>query len=338
MTSSRIRWCIGCNMIAASRKCPKCRKDAFNIHLDCVKEICPIFKNEAAKIRSLVDSQYGEGCGQLLIPDERTAFYGRSSDHRHIIINGGHVGRMTDAGQVSLNTAGLAMISGKISKNKVICDHDSSFFVSKGRNLMVTGVAGHSDGLNIGDIVAVFDDRGRPIAEGVMKMSSEELDSSDRGVAVKTRPVETSRAVSIDKGWDWKSTIEANKLSIDAFSGDSAKKISDIVSSYGYPVVMSLSPDIVSEANLLLTLDAGYRPPVMLKETSEFLDYMLEKHGLQTISDLPEKCILITEGSTRSETGVIRYSPTSDWDPAMVWMYVLSKAEPFDASYLQGRP
>ena len=91
MTERRIRWCIGCNMMVVSRRCPECRKDVSIIHLDGISEICPIFKNEAGRIRSLVDSVYGEGCGDLLIPDDRTALYGRCSDHRDIIINGGSV-------------------------------------------------------------------------------------------------------------------------------------------------------------------------------------------------------------------------------------------------------
>ena len=338
MTTPRIRWCIGCNLVTASRKCPKCRKDVSIIHIDSKSQICPIFKNEAARIRSLVDSMYGEGCGDLLIPDERTALYICSSSNRKILINGGIVGSVSQSGEVSLNASGLGIISDKISKNTVQCDHDSSFFVSKGRNLMASSVKSCSEGLDAGDIVVVFDDRGRPIAEGVMRMSSDEVRSSDRGVAVKIRSNETSRAENNAEFNDWNSTLEANKQSIDAFSGDSSKKISDVVSSYGYPVVVSFSSDILSEADLLLTLDVGYRPKVLLKERNEFIDYFIQKHGLDTISDIPEKCILIAEGHLESETGVIVHSPTIDWDPVMVWMYVMSKAEPFDPSYLQGRP
>lgn len=338
MTEQRIRWCIGCNLIVASRRCPECRKDVSILHLDDIGEICPILKNEVTKIRSLVDSKYGEGCGELLIPDDRTALYGRCSDHREIIINGGSVGRIYDSGAISLNVSGLGMISEKITRNIVRCDHDSAYFIAKGRNLMVTGVAGHSEGLKAGDQVAVFDDRGRPIAEGIIRMSSEEMDSSDRGVAVSIRTNEASRAAANACHNDWNSTLEANRRSIDAFSGDSAKKISDVVSAYGYPVVVSLSSDIVSEADLLLTMDAGYRPTVILKERNDFLDYLVVKFGLDIITDVPDRCVLITEGTVKADTGVIVHSPTSDWDPAMIWMYVMAKAEPFDPSYLQGRP
>ena len=338
MTTPRVRWCIGCNLITASRRCPKCRKDVSNIHIDSKSEICPIFKNEAARIRSVVDSMYGEGCGEILIPDERTALYIRCSNSRRILINGGYIGSVSDSGDVSLNASGLGMISEKISRNKIQCDHDSSFFVSKGRNLMVSGVRSYPDGLKAGDIVAVFDDRGRPIAEGVMRMSSEELKSTGRGVAVKIRSNDSSRAEINAKFNDWNSTLEINKRSIDAFSGDSSKKISDVVSSYGYQVVVSLSSDIVSEADLLLTLDAGYKPAVILRDRSEFIDYLLQKHGLATVMEIPEKCILITEGHPKSGQDVIIHCPTVDWDPAMVWMYVMAKAEPFDPSYLQGRP
>ena len=334
MTIDRLRWCTGCNLITASRKCPECRKDAYNVRLEGASEVYPIFKSEAARICSIVDSIYGDGCGELLFPDDRTALYARSSGSRQIIINGGIVGRITDKGDLSLNASGLSIIAPKISKNIIRCNHDSSFFITKGRNLMVTGVKGHSDGLKAGDVVAIFD-RGRPIAEGVMRMSSEELDSLDRGVAVNVRSYESTRATANLKKYDWNATLESNKRIIEAFSGDSSKKISDVVSAYGYPVVVSLSTDILSEADLLLTLDAGYKPAVIVKKYDEFIDYLLNKHGLETVKELPEKCILISETHSLSDPGIIVHSPATDWDPAMIWLYVMMKAEPFHPSYMQ---
>lgn len=336
MTVDRLRWCTGCNLITASRRCPECRKDAYNVRLEGASDVCPIFKTEAAKIRSVIDSMYGEGCGELLFPDDRTALYARTSGSRQIIINGGVVGRINDSGDLSLNASGLSIIAPKISKNIIRCDHDSSFFITKGRNLMVTGVKGHSDGLKAGDVVAIFD-RGRPIAEGIMKMSSEELDSSERGVAVNVRSYDSTRATANPKKNDWNATLESNKRIIEAFSGDTSKKISDVVSAYGYPVVVSLSTDILSEADLLLTLDAGYKPKVILKEHDEFIDYLLNKHGLETVKELPEKCILISEIHSNSDSGIIIHSPATDWDPAMIWLYVMMKAEPFHPSYMQNK-
>ncbi len=334
MTSDRIRWCMACNLIVASRKCPECRNDVYNLHIDGKSRISPVFKYHIQQIRSALDARYGEGCGQLLIPDERTALLQSFPDHRRIIINGGEVGRITNEGDVALNASGLRIISPGIKKNYVRCDHDSSFFVTKGRNLMVTGITEHSKGLKEGDAVAIFDEKGTPISDGIMKMGDAELDSSDKGMAVRTRFNELPRVYEGRSMNDWMQTVDSNKVSIGALAGDAVRNIKDVQMSYKYPVVVELAPDVVSEANLLLTLEAGYKPSVLVKEESSFVNYLIEKHGLTRISELPDKCFLITDND-KSDDENIFLSPTSDWDPVAVWLYIMLRSEPFDPAYMQ---
>lgn len=334
MTSDRIRWCSGCNLIVSSRKCPECRNDVLNIHLDS-RKVSPIFKGHISHMTSKIDEIYGDGCGELLFPDDRTALFEHVGGSRRIIIDGGIVGQLNDNGEVSLNASGLSIISGRISKNSISCDHDSSYFVTKGRNLMVTGVTSHSDDLRRGDVVAVLDEKGKPIAEGVMRISAQELDSLDKGVAVNIRNNQSPRIHTGKNYYNWVETIDANGLSIRALAGETATNIERVVSPYGYPVIVELSSDIVSEANLLLTLDAGIRPSVIIKEQDGFVDFLIEKMGLKTVTSLPDRCIFITERKDASTVDVIAYSPTEDWDPTTVWMYVMQKAEPFDPRYIQ---
>lgn len=322
-----------CNLIVTSRKCPECKRDAYNLHIE-KSGLSPVFQNQMKRIQSAVDENYGEGCGQSLIPDDRTALFQSFPDHRRLIINGGVVGRLSNDGRVALNAAGLRMISDKISKNYIRCDHDSSFFAEKGRNLMVTGIIEHSKGLSEGDVVAILDERGVPISDGVMKMNDEELDSSDRGVAVKTRYNDCPRTYDGKEMNTWALTIDSNKVALGALAGDTARNIKDVQKSYGYPVVVDLSSDIVSEANLLLTLEAGYKPSVLVRKEDDFVDYLIGKHGLTKITELPEKCFIITDDDGSNDENIF-LSPTSDWDPTAVWMYVMLRSEPFDPRYLQ---
>ena len=335
MTSDRIRWCSQCNLIASSRKCPVCGKDVMIIHLDRDSKISPIFQQQADFIRNSIDSRYGEGCGKRLLPDENTALFSRVRGARRIIANGGIVGKVSDSGDVCLNASGLRLISDGIAKNKVVCDHDTSYFASKGRNVMVTGVTNYPEGLSKGDIVALVDERNNPIAEGVMKMFSDEMKSSERGVAVVIRDNTSSRISFSGKKNSWTSTLEKNSSSMRPFSGDTVRNIGYLSSSYGYPFVIQLSSDIVSEANLLLVLEAGFKPSVMIETKDDFTDFLIGKHNLTVIDELPEKCILITERKDITSSDIIPHSPTDDWDQTMVWMYVMMKAEPFDPSYMQ---
>lgn len=334
VTSDRIRWCMRCNQISCSRKCPECRNDVLNLHIDKTSGISPIFQYQADHIRSKIDDNYGEGCGELLIPDDRTALFEIVHGHRIMIIDGGAVGRLYPSGEVTLNASGLSLISEKIRKNYVRCDHDSSFFVTKGRNLMVTGISEYPEGLSAGDVVAVLDHKGTPIAEGVMRMSSEELGSSDRGVAVNIREREAPRLSASRKHSDWVRTIDSNAYTMGALIGETVKNIKMLGSSYMYPFVVRLSPGIVSEADLLLVLEAGYRPSVILDVKDDFIEYLIGKHRLEVISEVPDRCILISERKEEQTLGIIPNSPTDDWDQSMVWMYIMMRSEPFDPSYM----
>ena len=334
MTTDRIRWCTQCNLIATSRRCPRCGKDVLNLRLDRKAEVSPIFQQQAEFIRKKLDDNYGKGCGKMLIPDDNTALFSKINRTKGIIVNGGIVGKMSESGDVSLNATGLSLISKGITKNYVRCDHDTSYFASKGRSIMVTGITESSPGLSKGDTVVVLDYRGNPIAEGIMKISSEDL-KSDRGVAVSIRDCKTSRVSTSEKKKNWTRTIEINIPSLKPFAGESARNIGYLSSSYGYPFVIELGSDIVSEANLLLVMDAGFKPSVMIEKADDFTDFLIKKHGLTVVDKLPEKCILITEKKDISSKDIIPHSPTDDWDPTAVWMYVMMKAEPFNPSYMQ---
>ena len=336
MTSDRIRWCMKCNLMVSSRKCPVCRNDVLNIRLDKGSRPSPVFQNQADRIRSAVDSSYGDGCGRMLIPDDRTALFLSAQNMRHLMINGGIVGRLYDSGVFSLNASGLGIISSVMTRNRLTCDHDSAYFIAKGRNLMVTGVTDCPPGLSAGDRVAVFDEKGRPVAEGVMKMSSEEIGEADKGVAVSIRDCAAPRINDGRRHKNWIQTLDENSRSMKSSIGETVKQISSFVSSYGCPVVVELSSDILTEANLLLVLEAGIRPSVKLAQKDDFLDYLVNKHGLQTVDDLPERCIFITERKDISDADIMAQSPTQDWDPMMVWMYVMMRAEPFHPEYMKG--
>ena len=334
MTTDRIRWCMQCNLIATSRRCPRCGKDVLNLRIDNGSSISPVFNQQANHIRNYLDTTYGEGCGKLLLPEENTSLFAKMNGSRQMIVNGGIVGKVSDSGSITLNASGLGLISKGIRKNYVRCDHDSSYFVSKGRNMMVTGITESSEGLSKGDTVAILDEKGNPIAEGVMKLSSEEL-SSDRGVAVGVKDNKVTRVHTSGKKNEWKETIEINGPSLRPFVGESANKIGYLASSYGYPFIVDLTPDIVSEANLLLVLDAGYKPKIIVEKKDVFTEFLIGKLGLETVTELPEKCILITEKDERHHADIISYSPTGGWDMTAIWMYVMMKAEPFDPSYMQ---
>ena len=325
-----IHWCMECNLLTISKRCPLCKKEVSRLDLDLNGRLSPVSPKDADTIRSSVDSLFGEGCGELLMPDGCVAFLDMTPTKTDIIVNGGIVGLII-GDTVTLNASGLRAILPLVKKNIVKCDHDSSFFVKKGRNLMVTGITDISPDLKEGDRVAVLDDKGAAIASGIMKMSSEAVRSSERGVAVGIRSTDSPRTCYGVKHRGWKDTLDANILSIQAQAGISAKNIATFASSYGREIIVRFDGGIRSEVSLLLVMDAGYRPKVIVDRRNEFVDYFLKNHDLETIEEIPQECILITEryDGGFAPAGIIAHSPISDWEPSMLWVYIMFKKEPF---------
>ena len=325
-----IHWCMECNLLTISRRCPVCRKEVSRLDLDPQGILSPMSPKDAEVIRSSIDSVFGEGCGRLLLPDGCVSFLDKTPTKTDIIVNGGIIGFVVGE-TVTLNVSGLKVISPLIKINTVKCDHDSSYFVKKGRNLMVTGIADTSPSLKAGDQVAVLDDKNVPIASGIMKMSSEEIRESDRGVAVGVKCSDSPRTCYGVEHRDWMDTLRQNLLSIQAQAGISAKNIATFASSYGREIVVRFDGGIRSEVSLLLVMDAGYEPKVIIVKRNEFIDFFIEKHNLKVIEEIPQECILITERYEDgfAPPGIIIHSPISDWEPSMLWVYIMYKKEPF---------
>jgi len=327
-----IHWCLVCNLLTTSKKCPICRNEVSRLDLDSSGHLIPLSQNMILPIRKSINATYGKGCGEILLPDNCVSFLDRSKKHSDIIVNGGKIGTITD-GKVSLYLPGMDAVSDKMTKNVVKCDHNSSFFIKKGHGLMVTGVKEASPGLKKGDRVCILNDRGRAIAVGNMKMSSEEMANSDRGVAasiLKSGQIRTCYGVPHH---DWKKTLELNQPTTSSTSGMAVGSIKELASSYSNNVVVELSKDIRSEASLLLTLDAGFIPKVLVHERDEFIDYLIERYVLTVVDTIPDKCLLIADSYDGSNPDVVYHSPTSEWEPSLVWMYIMMKAVPFHPFY-----
>ena len=336
MTVRHIHWCMVCNMVTVSKRCPICRNEVSRLDLLDDGILIPLSKAGMDKIRSYVDSTFGKGCGELLIPDNCISFVDRSDAVSDIIVNGGKVGHIAD-GKVLLDLTGLKVIKEKIAKNYIRCDHDSSYFVKKGRSLMVTGISESYNDLKKGDQVAVLDDRGGVIAAGVMKMSSEDMHGSERGVAVGIRSNVSSRTCYGVPPHDWKDTIMKSKPTVDSAVGTSVKAIRELTSSYGGDIVIRFNGDVRSEASMLLIIDAGYAPKVIVDGKDDFIDFMVERHGLTVVKDVPDRCLLLTDkvdGGLSSET--VTHWPIREWEPSLVWTYLMVRREPFNRYYVDG--
>ena len=86
---------------------------------------------------------------------------------------------------------------------------------------------------------------------------------------------------------------------------------------------------------MLLAIDAGYSPKVIVDGRDDFIDFMVERHGLTVVKDIPDRCLMLTEkaGSGISSETVTHW-PIMEWEPPMVWIYLMVKREPFNHCYV----
>ncbi len=327
-----IHWCLVCNLLTTSKKCPICRNEASRLDLEPSGHLVPLSQNMMLPIRTSIDSTYGEGCGEALLPDNCVAFLDRSKKRSDIIVNGGKIGSIVD-GKTNLDLSGLDVISDKLTKHVVKCDHNSSFFIKKGHSLMVTGVKEASPDLQKGDRVCILNDRGRAIAVATMKMTSQEIASSDRGVAASIAKSGHARTCYNVPHRNWVKTLELNQSTVSSTAGMAIGSIKELASSYSNNIVVELSKDIRSEASLLLTIDAGFIPKVLVHDRDEFMDYLIERFVLTVVDSVPDKCLLIADSYDGQSPDVVYHSPTSEWEPSMIWMYIMMKAVPFHPSH-----
>ena len=67
---NHLRWCFECNLpILESNECPVCGAKTGEVEITPPGDVRPAFEHDIEHIRSVVDSQYGEGTGKALIPD-----------------------------------------------------------------------------------------------------------------------------------------------------------------------------------------------------------------------------------------------------------------------------
>ena len=67
-----LRWCFECNLpILESRECGACGKETKEVKLTPPGDVRPAFDVDLKLLRTIIDDQFGTGCGNKLVPDDK---------------------------------------------------------------------------------------------------------------------------------------------------------------------------------------------------------------------------------------------------------------------------
>jgi phosphoadenosine phosphosulfate reductase len=75
----KLRWCLNCNLpVLEASHCGHCSGETQPVELTPPGDVRPAFECDLALARKIVDSQFGEGCGAKLIPEDTIVLLNKS--------------------------------------------------------------------------------------------------------------------------------------------------------------------------------------------------------------------------------------------------------------------
>ncbi|MBS7619745.1 pseudouridine synthase [Candidatus Bathyarchaeota archaeon] len=146
--------------------------------------------SDLARIRSIADYQFGEGCGEVIFPENVTITYSKNTGRiRHIYLDNILLATLkpTD-GLFSITLAGGSRLLQCPSFKSIVKVKDEvAEFVMKGRSLFAKHVLEADGGIKPGGEVVVVDSNRKIVAVGKATLNGKEMLVFKTGVAVKTR-------------------------------------------------------------------------------------------------------------------------------------------------------
>ena len=280
-----LRWCDSCNLpIIEEKVCPLCRSATAEILLTPPGDCRPAFDYDLRKIRELADSQFGEGCGELLLQPDRIAILSRSPalDRMDEIVSDGWIlGALLfdppSGDRIIIRPRAAERMLRKMN-GKVTADAGALPSIGDGSNLMGPGVLAADERIRVGDEVAVLTPDGAVHATGVAKRSGKEMAERARGVAVKVRwSAPKSQRRTAEKANDWRMAVDANRGYIERKVQTAKNFLADLAKQYEKPIAVSFSGGKDSLATLNLAIEAGLRPDILFADTGLELDETVEE-------------------------------------------------------------
>ncbi|MCG7840648.1 MAG: phosphoadenosine phosphosulfate reductase family protein [Methanomassiliicoccales archaeon] len=294
-----LRWCQECNVpVLEEEVCGRCGGRTEAVNMTPPGDARPGFEYNLDLVRDLLDQQFGPGSGEALLPHDQVFVMSKVPGLDRldeIISNGAVVATLRyDLGigwRVLPRVKGAAHILKKASKNLVVADIGAVEPILGSQNLMAPGVGKVIGDFSKGEEVIVLDPEQRALATGVARMTSDEMRSAERGVAVKVRWSERPADPEPRNTADWQKALEANANVMRRRVYDGRDFVLRMVEQYKeIPQVVSFSGGKDSLACLLLTREAGLDLPIFFidtglefPETVEYVHQLKQELGLNLV-------------------------------------------------------
>ena len=295
-----LRWCDGCNVpVLEEHTCGKCGRGTREVRLTPPGDARPAFSGDIARLRKLIDEQYGPGTGLLVIPEGRIVLLNKAPDidrTDEVILDGEVVGALrfslTRGDKFLLRPRSAAAISGSVTKAWVRIDPVAADAIrNKKASALAVGVIDCDAMIEQGMEVIVQDPEGSAVSVGTSKMTAREMMKHMRGTAVKSRwVVEKGLASGTRLPATWNDVVNANQEMLRRRIDEAKRFVRRTAEESGLPVAVSYSGGKDSLATLILVLEAGLRPKLLFvntglefEETRKNVTDTAKKYGVDLI-------------------------------------------------------
>jgi len=282
--------------------CGTCGSSTRAVRITPPGDARPAFPADIDRIRSVVDRQFGHGCGRVLLPDGKLVVLNKAPDldrTDEVIIDGHVIGALRfslSRGETFLLRPYSAMILAPvIERGWVRVDSGAVDAITmKKASALAVGITGKAPNIRQGDEIIVLDEAERPVSVGISKMSSSEMSRDGvRGTAVKTRWVvgETTPCPN-PKHASWKDAVEANREMLERRTEEARRFIRRTVQTNDLPVAVSFSGGKDSLATLMLVIESGIKPRLLFvdtglefEETKKNVLEVAKEHSLEILEE-----------------------------------------------------
>ena len=262
--------------VLEQESCSICSGSTRQVRITPPGDARPAFESDLVRIRALIDKQFGEGSGELAIPERVIVLLNKAPDidrMDEVIVGGEVIGAsrfsITTGDRFLCRPSGAAAIASHASRGWVIIDEVAAQAIrTKSASTLAVGVLSCDPDINVGDELLVLERDRTPVSVGVAKMSSCKMTEHKRGTAVKTRWIVQRSTLKIQpKEASWQDVVNANADVLSKRVTQAKEFITKVVRDNTLPIAVSYSGGKDSLATLLLVMEAGIRPKMIFVDT-----------------------------------------------------------------------
>lgn len=311
-----LRWCDRCNVpVLEQGSCGICGQETRPVRITPPGDARPAFEKDIERIRALIDSQFGAGTGDAVIPKERIVLLNKAPDidrTDEVIVDGEVVGAVrfsiSSGERFLLRPKSASAIAPVVKRGWVRVDSVAADAVRrKNASTLAVGVTECDPTIQRGQEIIVLDEAGNPVSVGTSKMSASEMMEHRRGTAVKTRWVVDGRDDLEHRGAGWEEVLAANREVLGRRVKEATEFIQRTVRESGLPVAVSYSGGKDSLATLNLVLDAGIRPKMIFVDTG--LEFEETKANVKAVAESLSLELIVESAGEAFWKNVDRFGP-----------------------------